>query len=409
MKRIFNDASLQTKVVYTIAATWFALVAQGQQLPLSQMYVPPAQRVVRVMIENGVLMSRGSVTGSDHRAPVPAEARQLFVVDSAALSTIVDANLAHDLGGKGVAGERLEDKTLALAGAEISHRPVLVFPLTSWERQTGERLSGIAGAELFSRLAARIDYVNQQLTLVVPQSCATTPDSISLRVIGGLPFVEATIGTVRGLFLVDTGQGGSGLILTSEFLAAHPDIASVHAGATLPTFDDQGAAMTAKYVRVGTLGLGKYSLTNVVASIAPPAKGGAGAKLAGVIGGGVLSRFDVLMDVPQASMTLTPNAYYAAPFEADMSGLLLLRGDSSERRGEQTYTVAAIAEKSPAAEAGLHTGDRIVEVIGPTGAAAMSMEQIRSVFRTGPGAKVLLTVDRAGKRVQITLTLRRAI
>jgi hypothetical protein len=398
---------------FLIACLLVLQLANGQQSSAyrdGQMYVPPTQRVVRAVVSDGVLLSRGSVTNG---SPVNAE-QQLFVVDTSATSTIVDPALGRGLGGKGTVGERLPDKTLWLAGARISHHPVVVFPLTAWEHQTGEHLAGIAGADIFDHLAARIDYVNQELTLIVPESCSPSPDALRLRVIGGLPFLEASLETtggqsIRGLFLIDTGQSGPALVLTSEFLNAHPEIAGNQPVVHLPVFDDTGAVRSAAFLRIPGLELGKYSLHNVLVSVAPRAASGVGATLAGVIGGGILGHFDVLVDIPQASIVLTPTARYSAPFEADMAGLLLLRnGERNKRSGESAYTIAAIAEKSPAAEAGLRTGDTIEEIAGQK-ADTMSMEQLRSIFRSAPGAKVLVSFARAGKKMQVTLTLRRAV
>jgi hypothetical protein len=374
-----------------------------------QMYVPPTQRVVRAVISDGVLLGRGSVTNG---SPLIA-GQQLFIVDTAATSTIVDPSLGRALGGKGTLGERLSDKTLWLAGAQISHHPVVVLPVTAWERQTGEHLAGIAGGDIFDHLAARIDYVNQELTLVVPESCSPSPDALRLRVIGGLPFLEASLETtggqsIRGLFLIDTGQSGPALVLTSEFLSAHPEIAGKQPAVHLPVFDETGAVRSASFLRIASLELGKYSLHNVLASVAPREKSGVGSMLAGVIGGGILGHFDVLVDLPQASIVLTPNAHYGASFEADMAGLLLLNGERDKRSGERAYMIAAIAENSPAAQAGLRTGDTIEAIAGQK-ANTMSMEQIRSIFKSAPGAKVLVSLDRAGRKMQVTLTLRRAV
>jgi membrane-associated protease RseP (regulator of RpoE activity) len=201
-------------------------------------------------------------------------------------------------------------------------------------------------------------------------------------------------------------------VLTAEFARAHPEILGSQPAVELPTLDASGSVRKTRLVRVPMLQLGNRTLHGVIATIAPPATGGAGARLAGVIGGGLLSRFDVLIDLPHAALTLTPNAYYDAPFEADMSGMLVLvsgsEGERGERSGEPVYTIAGISEKSPAADAGLRPGDRLVEVGGKR-VTAMSLDLMRNVLKSGPGTRVVVTIDRSGKNVMVTLTLRRAI
>jgi C-terminal processing protease CtpA/Prc len=129
----------------------------------------------------------------------------------------------------------------------------------------------------------------------------------------------------------------------------------------------------------------------------------------------VLSRFDLLVDLPRHSLALTPNARFSDPFEADMSGVLLLSGDADRRSGQSprnlvghTYTVAGIAEESPASEAGLQAGDRLV-AIADRDTRDMTMEMIRGILKSGPGTKVMVGVDRSGKKLQLVLTLRRAL
>jgi S1-C subfamily serine protease len=40
---------------------------------------------------------------------------------------------------------------------------------------------------------------------------------------------------------------------------------------------------------------------------------------------------------------------------------------------------------------------------------AMSLDLMRNVLKSGPGTRVVVTIDRSGKNVMVTLTLRRAI
>jgi hypothetical protein len=39
----------------------------------------------------------------------------------------------------------------------------------------------------------------------------------------------------------------------------------------------------------------------------------------------------------------------------------------------------------------------------------MTMEMIRGILKSGPGTKVMVGVDRSGKKLQLVLTLRRAL
>jgi len=407
-------------IVQAGAAALICLHLSGQNARLSdpkisRMYVPPAQMPVKATIADGVLMAEGSITVGKQTTGT-----RLFIVDSAATMTVVDARAARILGNQDADAVHIADETLRLAGAELSHRPAVVLPLEGWSQVTGQRVGGIVGWDVFEHLDAEIDYVHGHLRLVVPQSCALTPAQqtalVPLRVVGGLPFVYADIETsggkqVRGLFLVDTGQSGPGIVLTSEFLAAHPEVIAGPA-VEMPMMETSGAVRSTRTVRMPGLNLGGHVLQGVVATIALPAKGGVGAELAGVIGGGVLARFDVLVDLPHKSLGLRPNALFSAPFEVDMSGMLVVMtpaaGQADERSGQRDYVVTGIQKGSPAADAGLQIGDRLVEVAGQR-VSEMSLDLVRNVLKSGPGTRVVVTIDRSGKRTMVTLTLRRSI
>ena len=372
----------------------------------------PPERMVPMTVADGVMIATGSISGGGGKAVGPLG----FMVDTAATSTVIDADAARRAGWTAAAGSLFKGRTLELAGASVGDRPVFGLNLSAIARQIGEPVEGIAGSDIFQHFAVRVDYVRHGLTLSLPESCATPEKKLRLRLVGGLPFVEATVaasgGTaVQGMFLVDTGQPGTGLILTSEFLRKHPELGQKQAH--LPYFDSAGKVQATTFLRLGSLQLEAAELKDVVATVAPPAGGDSG--LAGVVGGGVFSRFDLLVDLPRHWLTLTPNADYGAPFEADMSGILLLSGQSNGRSGEGNgrlghgvYTIAGIAEKSPASEAGLQEGDRLVS-IGDRKVTDMSMDQVRGILKSTPGTKVVVGIDRSGKGLQVTLTLRRVI
>jgi hypothetical protein len=382
--------------------------------PGGGLWKAPPNRTVPFQVADGLVIVTGSLA-HDGKDSGPMG----FVIDTAATSTVVDADVAKRLGWKATAGTaRYPGRTLELAGASISNSAVFGLLLAGMARQTGGRVEGVAGSDIFQHFAVRIDYVNHGLTLTLPESCATPEKKLPVRLAGGLPFVQATVQApggqpVQGLFLLDTGQPGPGLVLTSEFVAQHPEL--VGKQAHLPAFDSQGAAKDTGFARLGSLQLSGYTLPGVVATVAAPSAGGGASGLAGVIGGQVLSRFDVLVDLPHRWVKLKPNARFSDPFEADMSGMLLLSGETNGRSGEpaspagaRSYTIAGIAERSPASEAGLQQGDRLLSV-GDRDTRDMTMEMIRGILKSAPGTKVMIGVDRSGKKMQVVLTLRRAI
>jgi hypothetical protein len=392
---------------FAILLLSLGLKITAQQLPVAShprsLDKSPPQRAVKFELADGVLLADASLSNSDGSV----SKKGWFVVDTAATATILNQQVPHSAAGQ---TGKLDNQTLSLAGATVSHRNVLEYPLDAWSRQTGMPIAGIAGADIFQHFDVRIDYAHHFLTLLVPQSCAVAGEHLGLRMVAGLPLVEAQLlladgKTLRGLFLLDTGQAGPGLVLTSEFLAAHPAIAASQPLVEVPLLSPDNTIQSTRLVRIAGLQLGRSSLPGVIASVAPPTVNSAGTQLAGVIGGGVLAHFDMLLDITHASLTLTPNGEFAQPFEADMSGMLVL---AEARSGEQAYMIAGITKNSPAADAGVQAGDQLIAING-TKVIDMSLDLVRNVLKSGTGTKVVVTIDRSGKRTMVTLALRRAI
>jgi C-terminal processing protease CtpA/Prc len=56
----------------------------------------------------------------------------------------------------------------------------------------------------------------------------------------------------------------------------------------------------------------------------------------------------------------------------------------------------------------VQAGDQLIAING-TKVIDMSLDLVRNVLKSGTGTKVVVTIDRSGKRTMVTLALRRAI
>lgn len=116
-----------------------------------------------------------------------------------------------------------------------------------------------------------------------------------------------------------------------------------------------------------------------------------------LIRGAVRGMLDALHD---------PYSYYLDPqelqrFQEDMRGSFGGIGVSIEAR-EGSITVVGVLPGTPADEAGLQPGDRIVAVDGQSVEGA-AVETVQSLIRGRPGTEVRLRVERAGRSLLFTL------
>jgi len=122
--------------------------------------------------------------------------------------------------------------------------------------------------------------------------------------------------------------------------------------------------------------------------------------LAGIIGADLLRRFRVTMDYPHNQIILetTPETY--SPFVYDRSGLFLL-GEGDDYRSIRVKSVIA---GSPAEDAGIRGGDRLVSIDGKN-AQRLGLDATRRLFREN-NTRYRLVLERDGELVTAQLVTR---
>jgi len=343
--------------------------------------------------------------------PVEVDGHPLrFVLDSGGV-TLVTAETAARLGlhGEGLVqaggmGPRPQGAgfvrvgRLAVGGAVVLERPLLhVLPLPGASAVLGVPVDGLLGAELFRRLVVRIDYERESLALLRPPA-EPAPDwgeRLPLTFYAHIPCVDAELDGLAAKFLLDTGNTGAVL------LHAWPE-GTPREGASAPTTVGWGVggAIVGRLARGGQLRLGAHRIEAPALRVLEEAHGTRGAPgLAGNLGAAILSRFVVTFDYGCNAAWLAPNARFGAPFRVDRSGLRIHAVDDG-------FAVMAVMAGSPADEAGLRAGDRIVAVDGAAARGIPLHAQRRAWQERAAGTRVALRVERAGETFDAGFALR---
>jgi hypothetical protein len=205
-----------------------------------------------------------------------------------------------------------------------------------------------------------------------------------------------------GHFVVDIGSG-AGLILNTPFVAQGgfltPDRPTVRwiEGQAI------GGSVAGVVGRVSGIRLGHVWLNRPVTVFAQAESGPlASPDAEGDIGAGILERFTLILDYARMRIILEPNAGFPEPMEYNRTGFTL----SASGPDYRTYTVSAVAEDSPASDAGLQIGDTLLTIDGrPAGERTLS--DLRLALHAAHRCR--LTVQRAGARLTLRLKLRSAI
>lgn len=294
------------------------------------------------------------------------------------------------------------------------NRPILVLEedYLRFSDYIGMEVQGILGADFFRRYVVKINYQRQLISLMPParfeppEGFANFPIDIQRS----KPYIEAkTIfetGDERTLrFLLDTGAALPLLIdVGSEPALQMPEqVVPSNLGHGL------GGFLLGYKGRVKELQLRPFSFREVVTSFQdrsglPDRDSTLVDQRNGIIGNKVLSRFTIIIDYIREEMYWSPNRSYGDEFEYDRSGLLLVASGPAL----SDFYIYSVIEDSPAGEAGLQAGDKIIR-INWVPAVFLSLEGINRRFRKREGKRIRIVVKRDGKRIRKVFELRKLI
>lgn len=396
-----------------LAAAALSTSAQAQLAPTAQPAARQALRSVPFELYEGRIYVQAGIAGSAPRT---------FLVDTGAQITHLTSELAAEagletsgrLGITGVGPGRIEGTyvrgaVLDIAGVSLRVKRAIAAPGEALfgpvYSGSGKRFDGVIGYDLFAAYAVEIDYERRELRLYDPRSYQPEAgaDIVPIRILDNKPYLTGTVTLggrpVEANLHLDTGSAG-GIGFNGNFVEEQGLIAL--AGKTLPSFNrGVGGTTAARLARAEALTIGRTIVEQPFATLALAQGRGVRSDAAGRIGGAILRRFTLAINYAGRYVTLVPNGSFGLPIETDMSGLAVTAGAGGE------VIVSTVAPESPAAEAGIAAGDRLLRIEGKD-PSAMTLEAIRALLMQHGETRSLLLL-RAGEERPVILTLRRRI
>jgi hypothetical protein len=338
-----------------------------------------------------------------------------LIFDSGA-GAVISPEVAHSLGlkienlqtGAGGVGEgRVERGETTVSRIEVGdiRLPAEEFGVISFSDSKyvfgANRIDGILGYPLFKRLVVRIDYERKQITFteasgfVYKGSGAIVPIDFDYH----LPLIKGELDGVPGVFVIDTGARSS-LILYGPFVEQNNLREKYKASFEGVTGWGIGGPVRSQIVRVKTLRLGSVEVQNLIARLSLQKSGAlTSANRAALVGPDVLKQFTTIFDYSRQRIIFEKNNQYGKPDSYDRAGMWFgLEGDR--------FSVIDVIAGGPAAEAGIRVGDEILAIDGQS-VERLDLPTVRLSFKNdSPKKRVRLTVERDGKRREVTLILR---
>jgi hypothetical protein len=356
---------------------------------------PPA---VRVSIDDLGVVS----TWIDGKGPYH------FALDTGAGILVVTPEFAKKSGlrgdtndtAMGVAGntqiQRLTIDDVRVGGADVTSVPAAIIPLPPGLTYQGHygTIDGLIGYTFLSHFATTIDYASHAVTFTRPEAYMKPQPAtrVKLEVHDGAPLVDASADGHEGLFQLDTGDNAA-LTLAAPFVAKF-DITEHYPKSVPMIAQGVGGASHSVVVRLANFTIAGTTIDNEPASLSQATAGVFSQdSLAGNVGVETLRRFIFTIDYQDSAVDFTPTKHVADFNPFRQSGILMTR------RADGLFDVNGVIAKTPAAEAGLHSGETIV-AIGGVDVKQMDAYEVQQAIR---GDSVVLTIRDGTATRRVTL------
>jgi len=354
--------------------------------------------VINVLLDNVMPLRFIIDTGAENTVLLEKEISDLLNVNYQRTFNVRGADVNEELTAYLATGIdlRLADALLA------RNRSMLVLEENyfNFERIIGSNIQGILGADFLMRFVVEINYRKGFIVLHEPggfkpsgRHIEVPSDFVRNRAYLNLPIaVSANQPTTRKL-LLDSGAGLTLLVHTFEdSTSTSIDLPSQ----TVPAYigSGLGGSLEGSVGRSRSIQLADRELNGVVTYFQPLDTVGMSFLNAreGIIGNRILKRFNVVIDYVRNKVYLKPEGgIWKRRFRFDRSGMSIIAGGQNLR----TYNVANIVPGSPADEAGIQVGDRIVAMNG-TSVSFIGLGTILRKLEGKVGKKVKIRYERNG-------------
>ncbi|MGB0837030.1 MAG: aspartyl protease family protein [Flavobacteriaceae bacterium] len=306
----------------------------------------------------------------------------------------------------------------------------------------GTNVHGVLGYDFFKNLIVEIDYIKQYLKIYrpdeYPRRRLKRHKTFPLVFFKEKPYIDGLVKVKNDdlempvHLLVDTGGGDNLWVFQDENL----EIPEKNFGLIMG--EGLSGTIYGKKARIKGFSLGEYNFKDL--NISFPDQESIGfakdyKQRNGSIGGGVLSRFHVVIDYPNEQLFLKKNSNFRKPFTYNLTGMEIVHdgqivveqvkadfglydGGKYSKSSSRTvlsfddfityafkpkYKVYQVYENSLAYKAGIRSGDQLVRVNGDD-AYEFSLEQLNGIF-SKDNHYVKLVMKRSNNHFEVKMKL----
>ena len=252
-----------------------------------------------------------------------------------------------DAGGGSVPAKGAIVDSVQIGGVTLHHQLFAVIDPPAAQAED----FAFVGDQWLQRLPIRIDFDRQQITFYNPRyfNPPSKDPSIPIHFEDSSVIGEASVDGIPALLLVDTGSINS-LLLDSPFVKEHSLVHRYSATVRGYAGEGYGGAESGFYTRVRALQFSSFKVNRPITVLLEDTQGSGASHLAGNVGLRILKRFTLIFDCPNGKLYLERSAKYNKPDIFNRAGLVV-------NPDAEHAVIRTVVPDSPAAEAGLETGD----------------------------------------------------
>lgn len=288
----------------------------------------------------------------------------------------------------------------------ISYNQDVLYPETDiyhLSENLGTHVDGIIGYNFFKGLVVEIDYIKDNITVYDPVYFENKVSKRKKRNATVLPlkikknkgFISASLqNSDRDMdnldLLVDTGSSGAISLLehSANGIKVPHKAVKTYLGIGI-SGDIYGRIYKGKNFELGKYQLEEpiivYPEKEAVRGVLDQHKGRHGS-----IGADVLKRFKVILNYPKEEIILKKNRYFSQPFHYNLSGIAI----RVPFPGLNYYEVYKVRDNSPADQAGIDIGDRLVSINGMD-TQHISYDELLGHLQKKEGSTVKMVVQKS--------------
>ena len=338
-----------------------------------------------------------------------------FIFDSGDGITVIDRDVAEKLhlvkkeivlNEESVYGAIIKHNKIEIDGFLIEKNiKVYATDLDHLEISLGREFDGIIGYDLLRHHSIRIDYDNHKFEIYDLGVHPKKGEAIPFKLVNSIPTIDGSVVLNNdephpGSFFVMTGAGTT-LDFNSPYSAKYDVIHKT--GEHFSYFVKSVSKNETKHYEghVKSFTFGNHTLKDLPVGISMATSGMQAHKhVAGIIGNEILSKFNIIFDLPSKTLYLEKNKSFDDPLIINCSGM-----DMQLSEDKQKVLIHQVYENSPAAKAGIKVNAELIS-INEKKASEIDMQDIVQMLRKD-GSIVELVIKQDGTEKSVSFELKK--